>query len=135
MKTLKEKVDAILATLEVNGMIHVTEEKEVITINKIYPIEERLTALAKFHGIYRPIDESQEKMDELFLSKIERYSRGMRRLELNDTLYIPPGTRVLGARVKDVVLYGVSCRELREKENFNRFVEWLLKEVFPAIRP
>ena len=39
MKTLEEKVDAILATLEVNGMIHVTEEKEVKTINKIYPIE------------------------------------------------------------------------------------------------
>lgn len=78
--------------------------------------------------------------DKEFLYKLNKYDRSMKKMYHNFKLYTPPGTMVIGTMVKgnrpkDIVLYGVSCKELMNKEKFDRFVSWLQKQVFPAIGP
>ena len=80
--------------------------------------------------------------DEHFIEVMGAYTRDGRKMASGGKMYTPPGTSVRGVtlppgnrRPSDIILYGVSCKELSSKDGLERFMKWLREEALPAIDP
>ena len=83
---------------------------------------------------------SANKSPEELAHQIFLYTRARKTISYEDRLYTVPGAMVRGSvtkgiRPRDIILYGLSCKELMDKDNFDRFIDWLKREVFPTMRP